>query len=87
MRSKPLIRLLIEISCCYFFIRRTIWKLLSTRVRKFRYPIDVMNRHGSMKLACANNCEYDFQEEIINEPKELTELVEVHAVEGSYDLL
>jgi hypothetical protein len=46
-----------------------------------------MNRHGSMKLACANNCEYDFQEEIINEPKELTELVEVHAVEGSYDLL
>jgi DNA-binding Lrp family transcriptional regulator len=33
------------------------------------------------------NCEYGFQEEIIDQLKELPELVEVYAVCGSYDII
>ena len=33
------------------------------------------------------NCEYGFQEEATNELKKLPELVEVHAVDGSYDII
>ncbi|HEY5630522.1 MAG TPA: Lrp/AsnC ligand binding domain-containing protein [Nitrososphaeraceae archaeon] len=33
------------------------------------------------------NCEYGFQEEIIDQLKELPELVELYAVCGSYDII